>query len=592
MSRTLAKRKYKMETSLEERLHKTQQSERVWKIIAAAACIVAVVTSVMLAKQAPEEKNVKETPSSNTAPETEPPIWFTPCPKRPLVLPLPADPPPQAISDELRKLESFLESVVDTDASLPGISANIIYRGSVLWSGHYGSKQYKQPAATPDGNTHYRIGSVTKIFTVLMVYKMYEDKLIESLDDPLSKYNPDFQIQNPYTKDVITIRQMVNQMSGLPREAPCQFSCTGTSSAEQLALIRNTSLVASPWTKPSYSNLAFSLLARLLSERLLNQTFERWVTERILEPLGMEDTGFAIAEHVLQNMALPYGRNGKRMPFKELGWNNPAGNMYSSLNDLTKLALMFTQPEKQDLFKPASLREMMLPTDIAPDGRTVWGSPWEMLLIKGFLVRGKAGNLDSYNTYVSYVPELQLGMNVMVSTGEYAKQGGPLAAVVATDTTLQTLLPSLATTLLELEAAARFPVDPKPYTGSFHMKGKHPLLETKYSYVVTVSVHTMFLVIRSAIRSNTFYEVTYIGDPLAFKAKDATLPPTCFFQRSGIYGNLRFDPPDKDGLSPGFVMPDWNIVASRRSGVQVDGDVANSYAVWSPHKWLKTCHTT
>ena len=56
-------------------------------------------------------------------------------------------------------------------------------------------------------------------------------------------------------------------MSGLPREAPCGIVCTNTNTTEQLRLLQDKSLIVEPGTYPSYSNLAYILLGRLLTER-------------------------------------------------------------------------------------------------------------------------------------------------------------------------------------------------------------------------------------------------------------------------------------------------------------------------------------
>ena len=575
-----------MALSHEERLHEAQRSVKTWKSVAAVGCTLALVSIIILVQQKALPK-AQHSPSSAARPQLT--IWFSPCPKVPRTVPLPPGPLPQPISDQLTKLEALLDSLVDPQTSLPAVSANVVYRGVQLWSGHRGSKRLATPAQPPDGDTRYRIGSVTKVFVVLMVYKLHEEKRIGSLDDPLNKYAPDFQIHDPYGHAAPTIRQMVSQMSGLPREAPCQFSCNATTTAEQLKKLRESSLVLPPWTEPCYSNLAFTLLARLLSERLLGRPFETWVSEEILGPLGMDNTGFFITEHVLQNMALPYTRGGRRggkeLPFKELHWSNPAGNMYSTLNDLTKLSKLFANPGKQSLFKPETLREMLRPMDIAPDGRTLWGSPWEMMLIDRYLVRGKAGNLDSYNTFVSYIPELELAVNVMVSTVEFAQQGGGLAAVVTTETALNTLLPSLTTTLLALEEEHGLPVNATPYLGTFRMEGKHPLFQTEYNVLVEVAVQGMGLVIKNYFRPQIFYKVDYIGDALDFRAKDTALPETCFLQRSGIYMNLRFFPLNREGLCPGFVIPDGNIIATRGGA---DAGVGQCPALWTPpDQWVK-----
>ena len=57
------------------------------------------------------------------------------------------------------------------------------------------------------------------------------------------------------------------QLSGLPREPPCKIMCAGTNTSEQLALLQDKTLVVEPGTYPSYSNLAYILLGRLLTER-------------------------------------------------------------------------------------------------------------------------------------------------------------------------------------------------------------------------------------------------------------------------------------------------------------------------------------
>ncbi|EDO31511.1 predicted protein, partial [Nematostella vectensis] len=259
------------------------------------------------------------------------------------------------------------------------------------------------------------IGSVTKIFAVLLLFKLREDGLISSLDDPLSKYASEFSIKNPFTNAQITLRQIAGQMSGLPREAPCVYSCSGTNSTEQLKILKRRNLVVKPWTQPSYSNLGYALLGRLLTENLLNITFEAWVEEEVLKPLGMANTGFKITDKVLKNIAFPYYPNGTLFPFMTLGWADPAGGMYSTVQDLMKLNAMLTNPSHgPKILKQNTIRELLLPEFITRDGLWLWGSPFEMRFVRGFVARQKGGNIDSYNAGFSVIPELQVAMNIFV----------------------------------------------------------------------------------------------------------------------------------------------------------------------------------
>ena len=75
---------------------------------------------------------------------------------------------------------------------------------------------------TPDELTLFRIGSITKLFTSLQTLILRHTSKLASLDDDIRTYYPDFHIQNPFsTNGVVTFRQLMSHMSGLPRDIPC-----------------------------------------------------------------------------------------------------------------------------------------------------------------------------------------------------------------------------------------------------------------------------------------------------------------------------------------------------------------------------------
>ena len=526
---------------------------RLWKLLTLLSSLVAITIAAVfvwyvLAHTTAEKAGDKQNASTDVT---------MACPQLPTLFPLPKE-TPKRITEVFEKLESILNATVDETSSLPAISMNVFYRDKILWSGHDGSKVYKQPTLKPNDSTVYRIGSVTKIFAVLLVYKLYEEGKIVSIDDPLSKYAPNFFIHNPFTNENITLREIASQMSGLPREAPCIYQCSNTTSREQLALLRNRTLVLPPWTEPSYSNLGYALLGRLLTENLLNETFENWTKENILKPLGMANTGFEITEEVEKNMAFPYLPNGQRMKFVNLGWINPAGAMYSTIEDLAKLGMMFAQPEKQKLFKTASLREMMTPKDITPDGVTVWGSPFEMFFSEHFLIRTKGGNIDTYSALLTVIPELALGANILRSTIYYGQPIGFQAPV----SFYNLLAPRLNETLFELQRKSHFPISPEPFIGKFRVKQVNPVFGNIMTYNVTITSYQNFL-LSSVLPTQSTLEIRYIGENLVFQAKLRIPGNSCFGERVGTLADLYYEPPDKEKLSQGFRIPQWEILAKR-----------------------------
>lgn len=533
---------------------KPRNSLRIWQILTAIAVMIAVGVTAAFVWYIIAHKTESSTEQHEG--DIKDPASL-PCPQLPTLFPLPK-PTPEEITDVFEKLESAVSALVDQNASLPAISMNVFYRDEILWSRHFGSKVYKQPEMKPNDNTVYRIGSITKIFAVLLMYKLYEEGKISSIDDPLSKYAPNFAIKNPYTSEDITLREIASQMSGLPREAPCKYHCN-TNSAEQLALLKNYTLVLPPWYSPSYSNLGYALLGRLLTEKLLKQTFESWTNENIIKPLGMANTGFEITDEVEKNMAFPYLPDGKRFPFMNLGWLAPAGQMYSTIDDLAKLGMVFAQPDKQKLFKPATLREMMTPKDITPDGVTVWGSPFEMSFKEHFLVRGKGGNIDSYSAAFAVIPELAFGANILISTQYYLQEGLPEVSTLL----YNVLISRLNATLFEIQCDSHFPIDPSPYMGKFEVTETNPVFGEKTIFNLTITSFENILRSGYIPATEMWVEIRYINQSLVFQARRRTPGMSCLAERIGTLAALYFDPPGKDNLSPGFRVPEWNVVAKR-----------------------------
>ena len=94
------------------------------------------------------------------------------CPQLPTLFPIPK-PTPKRIAEGFEKLELTLSGAIDKNSSLPAISMNVFYQDEILWRSHFGSKEYQQPKLKPNDTTIYRIGSVTKIFPVLLMFKLY-----------------------------------------------------------------------------------------------------------------------------------------------------------------------------------------------------------------------------------------------------------------------------------------------------------------------------------------------------------------------------------------------------------------------------------
>ncbi|KXJ20212.1 putative beta-lactamase-like 1 [Exaiptasia diaphana] len=532
------------------------------KIVAALfiACVIAVVMTCLFAWKISED--------TTSAPAKSSPVRGVQtnndfCPGLPPILPKLPSPLPEELQASLRTFSTYLGNLVQENG-LPAISANAYYKDSILWKGHYGRKTLD--GERPDDTTRYRIGSISKIFPVLMVYMLYEQGIISSIDDPLNKYVPDFVINNPFTNESITLRQIMNQLSGLPREAPCVLCNRNETTEEQLMFLKNQSLVVDPGTVPSYSNLGYALLGRLFTERVIkNTTFEEWTKDNILSPLGLNHTGFSFTSDVKKNMAFPYDKQGQLLPILNIGWLSPSGQMYSTIEELARVGMFLMGSKKSDKIgiKQSSLREMLAPSYVAPDGLTMWGSPWEIFLREHFIIRTKGGSIDGMSAMMVVIPEVKLGFNVFLSAVANFSVGALIGNTI-TDRFIKDFLPVFNSTLFTINEEGDFPVKPKLYTGTYNITRVNIYAPTDkiLNYQATITASGSKLIYKD---NGGFPEVSlyYIGYELILQGK--VFSSSCFTQRMGTVSAFHFKPAGADGLSPGFAVPQMGISSVRVS---------------------------
>nr|KAF6382376.1 hypothetical protein mPipKuh1_007412 [Pipistrellus kuhlii] len=280
-----------------------------------------------------------------------------------------------------------------------------------------------------------RISSVSKIFPVLMLYRLWEEGTVASLDDPLERYASSFAINNPLgmasaptqqslmdgleeagpapRPSPVTLQRMASQLSGLPRRLRSTSLLWRGSTQEALSLLKDDVLVAEPGTRCHYSTLAFSLLAHVLAAHTARGDYQRWLSEHVLEPLGMADTGFDLTPPVRARLAAGFYGSGRPAPLYDLGWYRPSGRMYSTAADLAKLAAALLGGGPRRLLRPDAARTLLAPLLACPGGAYFareTGTPWEFHAQRGYRVARKDGDLDGYAATFSLVPPLRLGL--------------------------------------------------------------------------------------------------------------------------------------------------------------------------------------
>lgn len=301
--------------------------------------------------------------------------------------------------------------------SSTALSGAFILGGKVDYF-NFGCVDKTTPQKTPTTKTIYRLGSSTKTFAVETVIKAFVDGKIDSLDDELRKYFPEFYIQNPFGSSQPTFRQMISQLSGSPRGVPCQRPFCNITTSEMLGRIsRNSKLMMPPWTKPSYSNMAYCVFSHLIAERLYNMPWSEFLDKHLVKPLGMKSTGVNYTSTVREKMVTNYLLNGDEAPFTRLGWVDPSGGVYSTSEDMATWILHYLNEWKENTPTGQLRRNTMMQMFQNPGGFSGFGAPWEIFSSHGYAVRTKSGKLSGLTTHMGMVPELDFGV-ILLWNGE------------------------------------------------------------------------------------------------------------------------------------------------------------------------------
>jgi CubicO group peptidase (beta-lactamase class C family) len=226
------------------------------------------------------------------------------------------------------------------------VTIGVVSGAELVWTKSYGyADMEKKTPATKD--TVYRIGSITKQFTGLMLLQLVEAGKVR-LSVPVEKYFPEVnKVEGRFAgAPPITLAQLATHTSGMGREpADLQTYLKGPVSEWEkvmIAALPRTKYDFEPDARFSYSNIGYAILGAALS-RAAGQSFVDYVSQKFFAPLGMTHTAFEPNEKIKPYLAKGYGVRGDRVdaetPEREhqgRGYKVPNGAMYSTVSDMAR----------------------------------------------------------------------------------------------------------------------------------------------------------------------------------------------------------------------------------------------------------------
>ncbi|MDI1484867.1 MAG: hypothetical protein OHK93_000001, partial [Ramalina farinacea] len=309
-------------------------------------------------------------------------------------------------------------------------------------------------ATEADGDSVYRIESVSKVFTVYLtlikIGSVYWDRSITEfipyLADFAKKTTPDPLNVVDWTD--VTLGALAGHLAGVPRDIsiasddvllsqgldvsaeglpplnvsdpssidPCfrydnatNTSCMGT---PYLEAVTKRPPIFLPWSTPIYSNLAYNLLSLALTN-ITNQTFAAALQKDMLDPLSLTSTGLSGTKN-LSHVIIPGGLSDASIDTTDYA----SGELYSSVNDLAKFGIAILN---STLLPAEETRKWLKPITHTSSLDLSVGRPWEIYRITQ-PVTGRTNDLyakdgagTGYSSFLILSPDHGAGFSILIS---------------------------------------------------------------------------------------------------------------------------------------------------------------------------------
>ncbi|PLN77933.1 beta-lactamase family protein [Aspergillus taichungensis] len=406
-------------------------------------------------------------------PSLKPIPSYSGCPPDGPLLPRPTNlAQSQHIKDAAHRLTTALDSALNGDIragwpvdnvsfSIGLVSPNGGQGARPIWEYHHRAALNTQGTETVTGDSQYLIGSVSKVFSDLMLLKSGVD-----VHTPVTHFFPELAApESTIPWGEITLGTLGEHLAGIPPNyvyefyflqpfyeslglphldpsdyPPCGVIGLNNTKActrqEMLHGLLSTLPVNPVNSRPTYSQLSFLLFTFCL-EQATGKNYSTLLQETILQPLNLTSTGVSPGD--TQHAVIPPGPSSWGSDF---GFNAPGGGLFSTLNDLSALASSILAHTA--LPSPAAVRKWLKPTSMTSSPTTLVGSPWEILRTTHLTptnphtvdIYGKSGGALGYTAQFSLIDQYGVGTVILTA--------GPVGALdILYHSVLGTFLPAI-----------------------------------------------------------------------------------------------------------------------------------------------------
>jgi CubicO group peptidase (beta-lactamase class C family) len=314
------------------------------------------------------------------------------------------------------EISSTLQNRVDLGKKAVGIVVGTLDEKGRAVIGY--GKPAKDGNGTLDGDTVFEIGSITKVFTSLLLADMVERGEVK-LDDPVSKFLPASVTVPSHNGHQITLLDLSMQISGLPRlpdnlkPADPANPYADYDAPKLYDFLSRYKLPRDIGEKYEYSNLGVGLLGHALALKA-GLSYEQLVRTRILEPLGMTSTSVTLSDSERQRLATGYDAALNPVKNWDLDALAGAGALRSTANDMLKF--LAANLEFTDTPLKAAMRRMRAVHRETGMPDLEIAMAWHISEKYGTNIFWHNGGTAGYRSFAGFDPAKKSGVVILCNT--------------------------------------------------------------------------------------------------------------------------------------------------------------------------------
>jgi len=341
----------------------------------------------------------------------------------------------ESLHSQLMEIDSMIAAEL-AKRPVGSVTAGVVGGKQLIWTKSYGDADMEKKIAA-NADTVYRIGSITKMFTALMLEQLVDAGKVH-LSDPVEKYFPEIKSVQGRFADAppITLMQLATHTSGLGREPDnTETYVTGAVADWEKTLIAalpHLHYQFEPGTRFFYSNIGYAVLGASLA-RAVGESYVEYVSKHIFAPLGMTHSAFERSEQMLSHLSKGYvvmGPGGKvdaetaqREHETGRGYKVPNGAIYTTVEDLARFASFLMDQGPESVLKTASLERFQTQIEVPADiGLTSgYGIGFQVDRRDGYVAFGHGGAVAGYTSML--LMNRAKGIGVIVFSNGAANPG-------------------------------------------------------------------------------------------------------------------------------------------------------------------------